>query len=280
MPTDTNRIGIDPSAEKFRSFYPNDIELIVDFFPSKQLESRLNGKKAKIITSVAMFYDLEDPLAFATEVRNLLSPDGVWHIEQSYLGSMLSQKAYDTICHEHIEYYSLKQILYIANKLDLKIIYLTKTPTNGGSFEVTLAHANSEYPESKNIADFLAEEQTLKLDDPQTYLDFKNEIDRLKDELLVMLSSLPKKPWGFGASTKGNVLLQYCGLGPENIEAFFDINPNKEGCVTPGTNIPITTTSPPDDVIYLVLPWHFKDDILSRYPNGKFIFPLPEVVKV
>jgi len=276
LPTDAVRIGVDPSAGKFLGFYPEGVVSIPEFFPNARLDTLLGERKAKLVTSIAMFYDLEDPLAFAAKVKDLLAPDGVWYLEQSYLPAMIAQNAYDTICHEHIEYYSIRQMAYIAKKAGLKIVHLGFTETNGGSFEVAFTLPESTYPEARNLASGLLNEVEFNLDDEATYVAFKASIEHTKDTLLTLLSRLPNKPWGFGASTKGNVLLQYCGIGPTALEGIYDINPDKEGCMTPGTNIPITAT-PPKDATYLVLPWHFRDNILDRHPDTTFIFPLPYV---
>ena len=274
-PSYMTRIGVDPSAEKFLSFYPRETISIVGFFPNREVDALLEVQKAKVITSIAMFYDLEDPLMFAARVKDALSPDGLWYIEQSYLPRMLEQNAYDTICHEHIEYYALKQIDYIAKRVGFKIVSVGFTQTNGGSFEVVLAHGTSSYQEEPNLATLLRNEASLGLDAPATYEFFKLSIDKQKRDLLSLLAELPSPVWGFGASTKGNVLLQYCKLGPANLAGIYDINEDKNGKVTPGTHIPISST-PPDDPTYVVLPWHFRTNILANN-HGKFIFPLPHV---
>jgi hypothetical protein len=283
MPERFCRIGVDPSAEKFRSFYPADVELVVDFFPSVEIEALLANRKAKIVTSIAMFYDLETPVSFAQEVARILADDGVWYIEQSYLPRMLAQGAFDTICQEHLEYYALTQIQYIATQAGLKIIGLDFNAINGGSFGVTLALKESTFPEATNLQHWLRTEKSLGLRYIPTYTQWKSTIEKMKDGLLTLLRGLDTRPWGLGASTKGNVLLQYYGLGPGHLSGILDINPDKEGCVTPGTNIPITATRPePEPSHYLVLPWHFKQNILGNEApflkaGGKLIFPLPNV---
>lgn len=277
MPKWVEKIGVDPSAQKFSHLYPEGVDLIVDFFPTITLDLKLQGRKAAIISTIAMFYDLEDPLAFVQSIVDRLAPDGIWHTEQSYLSSMLRFNAFDTICHEHIEYYSLKQMDYIATQAGLKVINFYLNDINGGSFGVTFAHKDSAYPESSEFTRRLAIERTLMLDDPQLYASFKETIDWQGKILKAELSKLDGL-WGFGASTKGNVLLQYYGIGTETLQAIYDINPDKEGCVTPGTNIPITCGHE-GAKNYLVLPWHFRESILnnwSRFP-GKFVFPLPRV---
>ncbi len=128
------RIGVDPTGEKFRSHYTDGLELIPDFFSAEALRERLGNSRARIVTSIAMFYDLEDPASFVSQVAELLDPRGIWHFEQSYMPSMLRTNAYDTICHEHLEYYSLGAVKTLVEKCGLKILDVQMNAINGGSF--------------------------------------------------------------------------------------------------------------------------------------------------
>src|SRR2546427_9065525 len=127
-------LGVDPSAARWRGGYPVDSRLIADFFSADLFRSALGGRKARIVTSIAMFYDLERPLEFVREVADILADDGIWHLEQSYLPSMLRANAYDTVCHEHVEYYALAQIKWLADKAGLTILDVERNDVNGGSF--------------------------------------------------------------------------------------------------------------------------------------------------
>ena len=285
----SQRVGIDPSAEKFRRFYTDDIALEVDFF-SEAAYSRHADRPAKIITSIAMFYDLPDPLTFVKDVASVLAKDGVWHFEQSYLPLMLKQLAYDTVCQEHLEYYSLTVVKWILDQADMKLVDVSLNGTNGGSFAVTAAHKSNSQIEvnSRAIEAMLAEEDAAGLSTPAPYREFERKA-KLHANLLVdklrSLKSSGKKILGLGASTKGNVVLQYAGIGPDLLDAISDVNPDKWGCVTPGTHIPILPEAvaramKPD--YFLVLPWHFRTGIIEREAEfldggGKLIFPLPEV---
>jgi len=288
-PAETTRIGIDPSAEKFRHYYQPGIQLVVDFFSAKVFQQRLGAKKAKIVSSIAMFYDLESPPAFVEQVRDVLAPDGVWHLEQSYLPLMLKANAYDTICHEHLEYYALKQIKWLTDKFGLKIIDVQTNDTNGGSFAVTVAHRDSAFAEATAaIGQFLREEKELGLDSGVIFEQFKQRVMRHREELPAMLREIKrsgKLVLGYGASTKGNVMLQFCNITPELLPAILEVNPDKFGCCTPGTKIPIISeveghARKPDYL--MVLPWHFKANIMKREADylkrgGKLLFPLPEI---
>lgn len=285
---DALKIGIDPTAGKFKQYYTDDIELIEDFFPTDSLSLLSNNKKAKIITSLAMFYDLEDPISFANAIKENLDADGIWHFEQSYMPSMLRSNAYDTICHEHLEYYSLKNILYILKEVDLKIVDVQLNDINGGSFAITATHLNSKkYLCNNSYIDWLlSQEEKMKINSLEPFLEFKQRVEEHKDslrDLIHRLRSDGKTIFGYGASTKGNVLLQYCNFSADDIEFIAEVNEEKFGCFTPGTKIPIISESEakkmqPD--YFLVLPWHFRNSIISReneflLKGGNFIFPLP-----
>jgi hypothetical protein len=287
---DINRVGIDPSGKNFKDYYTDEIILIDEFFPSSTFESNFNNKKAKIITSIAMFYDLENPLEFVQSVAKILDDDGIWHLEQSYLPSMLSTNAYDTICHEHLEYYTLDNIKNIVESCNMKILDVQINDINGGSFAVTVCHNNSNsLPVNTPVIDWLlAQEKRMGLDTPKPFYEFKERVFKHKKdlkELIISLNKDKKKIIGYGASTKGNVLLQFCGLTSENIPYIAEVNKKKYGCYTPGTNIPIISEEEarmmkPD--YFFVLPWHFKNSILEREKKfresgGKFIFPLPYI---
>jgi len=282
------RIGIDPTGAKFRQYYPDDIKLAPEFFSSQAFE-KLSPKRAKIVTSIAMFYDLDDPVWFAREVAKALAPDGVWHFEQSYMPSMLRLTSYDTICHEHIEYYSLAVIEKILDAADLEILDVQMNAVNGGSFAVTAGHKSAHRKRNLAVIDWLlAQEERMGLNTPRPYRDFEERVFRHREDLRRLLRALKddnKRILGYGASTKGNVVLQFCDIGPDLVEAIAEVNPDKFGCFTPGTHIPIVSEADaramkPD--YFLVLPWHFKDGILAREQEylaggGKMIFPFPEI---
>ena len=283
-----SRIGIDPTGSKFREFYPEDVVLIPDFF-SAIAYLKSGAKPAKIATSIAMFYDLEDPIAFAREVEQILAPGGIWHFEQSYLPSMLRLTSYDTVCHEHLEYYSLSVVRRILEAAGLRAIDVKMNAINGGSFAVTAVRKADPRRGIEAVLDWLLEqEDRMGLDTPRPYRDFEERVYRHRSDLMRLLRALAadgKKVLGYGASTKGNVLLQFCGITTNEISAIAEVNPDKFGAFTPGTNIPIISeaearATKPD--YFLVLPWHFKDGIVQREAEflangGRMIFPFPEI---
>ena len=284
-----NRIGIDPTGTKFKAFYPEDITLVPDFFSAAAFR-RVASTNATIVTSIAMFYDLDDPIAFAREIESILAPNGIWHFEQSYMPSMLRMCSYDTICHEHIEFYSLFVVNRILDLAGLKIVDVQMNAVNGGSFAVTAVKKKfSPHLSNDAVVSWLLEqEDRMGLQTPRPYRDFEERVFRHREDLRRLLMSLAadgKRVLGYGASTKGNVLLQFCGITTDQVMAIAEVNPDKFGAVTPGTHVPIVSEQEarrmqPD--YFLVLPWHFKEGILRREQafldaGGKMIFPFPEI---
>jgi hypothetical protein len=283
------RIGVDPTGEKFREYYTDDIQLIADFFPSSELKHKVGNSRVKIITSIAMFYDLEDPIAFVQSIHDNLDKNGIWHFEQSYMPSMLRLNSYDTICHEHIEYYTLYNIMYILERADMRVIDVQMNSVNGGSFAVTATRNDSTLKANDVLINWLLDqEMKMGFDTPKPFRDFEDRIFKHRESLRTLIDSLNsdnKKILGYGASTKGNVLLQFCNFTVKDILAIAEVNSEKYGCFTPGSFIPIVSekeaiAKKPD--YYLVLPWHFKDGIVRREQEflnkgGKLIIPFPEI---
>ena len=284
--------GIDPSAGKFRDYYNKDIDLIVDFFGSYDLQSHIGvSNKFKVITSYSMFYDLEHPVEFAQEINSILDYDGIWVLEQSYLPTMLHQFSYDTICHEHLEYYGLKQLVFILDKAKLRIFDFSFNDVNGGSISISVCKKDSSiYPVITNkISQQLSLEKVVGIDNPQTFNFFQTSINNNRDHLTSILENAKKsglKCYGLGASTKGNTILQYCGITSEHLIAIGEVNSDKYGCFTPGSNIPIIEESKciDDGDLFLVLPWHFRNFFLNlpKLKGKLLLFPMPncEIVLV
>jgi NDP-4-keto-2,6-dideoxyhexose 3-C-methyltransferase len=283
-------LGIDPTAAKFRQYYKPYVDLCADFFSAKTLREVRPGKQVRILTSFSMFYDLEAPMAFMQDVHDVLADDGVWVFEQSYMPAMLDALSYDTVCHEHLEYYALKQVKWMADRVGFTIVDVEFNDVNGGSFSVTAAKMTSGMPESLEVARILAEERAAGLDTLAPFEDFDVRTAQSRDGLRRFLAdarAAGKTVAALGASTKGNVLLQYCGLDAGDIAAVGEVNPDKYGALTPGTFIPIR---PESEVLadgfdyYLVLPWHFRRHFLANpaYAGRMLVFPLPrlEVVEV
>lgn len=282
-------VGVDPTGIKFKKYYSDNIQLVPDFFSAERITEVRNGKKAKVVTSIAMFYDLEEPIKFAQDINDVLAEDGVWVMEQSYLPAMLEANSYDTICHEHLEFYCLSQIEWIIKAVGLKIIRVCLNDVNGGSFRIMIAKQHSTYKEDASVEELRRYELENKFDTLLPYVRFKQNIEKSRKEVMQFIRQARgegKKIYGYGASTKGNVLLQYCGITAEDIIAIAEVNEDKYGCITPGSNIPIISEEEakreePD--YFIVLPWHFRDHILMKEKEYiantkcKFVFPLPKL---
>jgi NDP-4-keto-2,6-dideoxyhexose 3-C-methyltransferase len=282
------RFGMDPTIAQYRSYYPEDITTAEDYFSAAKFAEISSGRKARAITSIAMFYDLPDPGAFVADIAASLAQDGMWIFEQCHVGLVLERNAFDTICHEHLEYYGVAQVHRLLSMHGMRISDVELNDINGGSFRVYACHQNAPYQTSSNIDGILAMEKQAGLDKVETYIDFCSKMDRMTAELSAFLhaeKSKGKSIYIYGASTKGNTLLQLCGLGKNVITAAADRNPLKWGRRTPATGIPIISEEEARAAsphYFLVLPWHFRDEFVEREKSfretgGKLIFPLPHL---
>ena len=282
------RVGIDPTIKKFRKYY-NEINIKIPDFFSKKLIRKKTKKNFKVITALSVFYDIENPNYFLKDVHELLDDDGIFILEQADLLSIIKLKMFDTICHEHLEYYSHNVIIKLLEKNNLKLFDFKFNDINGGSTQYYICKdKNTKIKVRKNkIMKMLNNEKKFRLDDVKTYKKFFIEIQSVKKKLnkfIKKIKSENKVIHGYGASTKGNVLLQYFNINKNHIDCISDRNPKKNGFYTPNTKIKIVSELysrkiNPD--YYLVLPWHFKKEILQREKKqrrySKFIFPLPNL---
>ena len=285
------KYGVDPS-DIAQEINEKNTTVVQDIFPSVKVFETLGDTKLDVITSIAMFYDLEKPVDFVKSISQLLNKDGVWIFEMSYMPEMLQLDSYDTICHEHLEYYSLAVIENILRRGGMKVFKIAFNDINGGSIRCYATHeANSSYSTTENtklLNDSRLSEFDLELDTDKPYDEFQLRINKTKAELhdaLVKLKEAGKRIHIYGASTKGNTILQWCDIDKHLIDYAAERNPDKYGARTLGTDIPIISEAEsramkPD--YYLVLPWHFKAEFLERekeaLDNGTgFIFPLPHL---
>ena len=278
-------VGMDPTSEKFSQYHPKGMTAIPDFFSARRFNEVFPKRKARVVTSFSMFYDLEHPMSFVQEVAEILDDQGIWVFEQSYMPLMLERNSYDTACHEHLEYYGLRQIDWMLRRCGLKIVDIEFNDVNGGSFSVTAAKMASSYAESPDANKILAREVAEGLDGLEPYLAFARRTETCRDELRAFVSKARiegHRVAVLGASTKGNVLLQYCGFTDKEIEAVGEVNPDKFGSFTPGSLLPIVDeqellANEPDYLI--VLPWHFRDFFINKYKlkTARLVFPLPKL---
>jgi len=276
--------GVDPTGSKFREYYAPHIELIPDFFSAELIRARFGSQKAKVVTSFSMFYDLESPMSFMAEIGEILADDGIWVFEQSYMPSMLATNSFDTVCHEHLEFYALKQIQWMAERTGLKIDGVEFNDVNGGSFSVTVRKSLKQEPQNGLVMQILQNEADVGLDRLHPFRAFNDRVERARETVGTFVAGARaegKVVAGLGASTKGNVLLQYCGFTADDISAIGEVNPDKFNSFTPGSLIPIISEQilleqKPDYL--LVLPWHFRTffEQSSTFVGCSLAFPLPE----
>lgn len=299
LPKTLIRIGIDPANDSFKLEAEKHADLIIqDFFNDKiYSESKFGNEKAKVITCIAMFYDIEEPKIFLNDVKNILDNGGVFVLQMSYTPLMLNQIAFDNICHEHVWYYSLFNIKKMLEECGFKVFNCELNDVNGGSFRVystldTNDISNIGSQQYRDVGKYrinsiLEYEKTLDLNSSETWNSFFNKVELLKNKVYNFIKDEKdkgKKIWAYGASTKGNTLLQYFGLDSTLIDGIAERSPNKWGLKTIGTNIPIYSESEmrkshPDYL--LVLPWHFINEFIIREEDflkngGAFIVPCPE----
>ncbi|RYE38758.1 MAG: methyltransferase domain-containing protein [Sphingobacteriales bacterium] len=283
------KFGCDPSdvAQEVRG-----ARVVQDIFPSEELSLLIADKKMEVITSIAMFYDLESPVDFVKNIKGLLSKEGVWVFEMSYMPTMLQKDSYDTICHEHLEYYSLAVLEKICALAGMKLFRISFNEINGGSIRCFATHREYSGYDVKENLDLINQvrhkEFDLELDTDKPYVAFQTRIDKLKIELHAYLKNLKKQGSEihiYGASTKGNTILQWCDIDNTIVSYAAERNPDKFGARTLGTDIPIISEEEsramnPD--YYLVLPWHFKEEFIEREKAALekgtgFIFPVPKI---
>ena len=271
------------------SFTEKILKNLLIFF-DKELIYKNFKKKVKLITSISMFYDLEDTIRFSEDVYDVMDKDGLWHLEQSYMPMMLKNNSYDTICHEHLEYYSLKSIKYIFDKVGFKIVDLEFNEINGGSFAITLAKKKSKnYKEASHLVNWLLRKEDLfeynSMKTFKTFFENTKKHKKIFRNLLLNLKDMKKSVIGYGASTKGNIILQYCGIDSNLIKYIGEVNKYKFNKYTPGSKIRIISEKKARELnpdYFVVLPWHFKSHIIKKERNilknkSKLIFPLPDI---
>jgi SAM-dependent methyltransferase len=283
-------VGFEPSKNVAREALAKGHKVINNFFNVENFNERFPGKKAKIITAIGMFYDLEDPNKFVRDVIGCLDKNGLFVIQQNYLLAMLEQNAFDNICHEHREYYSFTSLKHLLEKHGLDIFDVEQNDINGGSIRTYIKfkenqHLNGFVGYQERISSLEQKEQGIGLTTLKPFEDFASRISSIKGKLNEFLEKEKgKKIWIYGASTRGNVALQYFGLTPESVEFIADKNPDKWGKKTVGSLIPIVS---PSEIInqmpdYLIVnTWHFLDEIIKQEreyfeKGGKFVVALPE----
>jgi hypothetical protein len=284
-------LGFDPASNIVQYARADGVEVVNDFFSAASFLAAGPKKKAKVVTSIAMFYDLENPHLFVGDVKAVLHEEGVWVLELSYLPTMLKMNSFDTICHEHLQYYSLAPMERLFAEHELQVQDVELNDVNGGSFRLFVTHARRRHPSpeaGERVQTLRLQEFELALETDAPYALFRKNIRKIRTDLRAFLTKAKKQKklvHGYGASTKGNTTLQFCGITPDLLPAIADRNPDKWGSRTIGTDIQIISEEEsrkkrPD--YYLVLPWHFIPEFKKREAEfldrgGKFVLPMPLV---
>jgi hypothetical protein len=285
------KVGIDPSARKFQNYYDAETKIIFDFFNKEVIRENINSK-IDLVTSIAMFYDLEDPISFANQIHDLLQTDGLWYLEVCYGPWVAGTGSFDTICHEHLEYYSLENLLMVFNSTGFEVVKTFLNDSNGVSLGILVRKNKKGFPKylsGENVFDWLLElERKHDLNSINAWHESADLLLAKRKGFTTLINEIKSEGmtiYAMGASTKGNVLLNYMQLTSNEISAIGEVNESKIGKFTPGTNIPIISETEvldrnPDYLIFL--PWHFREFAIRKYQNyldggGKLIFPLPNL---
>jgi len=285
------RVGFEPSNVRPNQEH-HGLIYIPRVFHRADVDALLPDRRARVVTSIAMFYDVDAPIQFCREVFDLLADDGIWVLEMGYLGAMLEHNSFDAICHEHLGYYSVETLHYVLEESGFELYDLQFNDANGGSMRCwirkRLAGRTVSDEQRSRVAKALKDERDQGYHDPRRFEQFRKDVEVIRRELMGILERCRRegqRVFGYGASSKGNVLLQYCGIGPHHLVMIADRNPMKAGRLTPGTKIQIGTEAEaraarPDYL--LILPWHFLAEFLEREQalragGTKFIVPFPQV---
>tara|TARA_Y100000590_G_scaffold468532_1_gene651606 strand:- start:191 stop:1165 length:975 start_codon:yes stop_codon:yes gene_type:complete len=286
------KIGIDPILSKYKNSYPINSIKISNYFNKKEIIKKIKNKKIKIITTVAVFYDIENPNKFVSNIKDLLHSNGIWVLEQSYFPKLIKNNAYDSFCHEHVTYFCTKQIEILLNKFELRIIDASFNEMNGGSIRLFITHKDSNIRSVHKNIDTLNKMENKHFSNFLLNLkNFKKNIKKSKEDLIKKIKYIKKNKkivHIYGASTKGNVILQYCSISHKEIQFASDRNKNKWGKYTPGSNIKIISEKTSRKInpdYYLVMPRHFIKEFIKRERKylkngGKFLFPLPKLKEI
>ena len=278
-----NLYGIDPSAEKFKKYHSKKINLIVDYFERNKIQKRFKNINFELITSFAMFYDIEDPNSFCNDINKLLTKNGKWILELSYFPLLLENLTYDQICHEHVTYYTLTTFENIIKKNGLKILDFSLNSINGGSIEIICSKKNAKH--TPNLKKINLQKNFEKNINRESYHNFNRRVSNVKKTLNLFLEKNKGKVIGYGASTKGNIVLNHCGIDDKKLKYICDANPYKFNRFTPGSNIKIISKQKMRSLkpkFLLVLIWSFRKEVIQQEKNflnkgGKLIFHLPMI---
>ena len=289
-PDRVKKVAIEPAKNIDWKNVDPSVLIVNDYFSAQAFEKSLPGQRVKAFSCCAMFYDLADPNSFVADIKKLLVEDGVWCIQLSYLPLMLENMNFYDICHEHLSYYSIKSLNNLLQRNGLYIFDASKNDVNGGSVRVFIAHIENEEVSNRsnrsNVSKLLLEETTMGLENPETYREYYYQMTVLSAKVRQYFDTESAKGnsiVGLGASTKGNILLQFFGITKEMMPYISEINKLKVGLKTLGSDFELVSESFAASLkpsTYFVLPWYFKDEIIARESafleaGGHLLFPMP-----
>jgi hypothetical protein len=283
-------LGIDPAKNIVKVARDSGIDTLPLFFNHRTAQDVLaQYGPAGVIIANNVLAHTDQLHSLIAGVKALLDRRGVFIFEVQYLGDLFDQKAFDNTYHEHLCYFSLAPLVRLLSGYDLQIFDIERTPAQGGSIRVYASHAPTLFAEETSVKTLARKEKKQKLHEAKTYKKFGAAPKKIKKDLVTLLKKLKKQGKtivGYGASAKGNTMLQYCGIGPELIDYIVDTAPSKQGKLTPGSRIPILSPeelrkNPPDYV--LLLAWNYTDSIMKKEAwlterDAKFIKPVPAVI--
>lgn len=284
IPKNIYRVGVDP-VKKFKAESKQHADLIIDdYFPTKDLSDQL---KFDVITSISMFYDLDDPNQFISMISKYLAPGGIWIVQQNYILSMLKNTSFDNVCHEHIGYYSLTAMKHLIDSHNLEIIRVFEDDINGGSIITIISHQGTKQIDA-SVKHLLSAEKEFGISNSNSYKDFERNVSKISIELLNLITQLRKEDksiYIYGASTRGSVIWQKVGLDTKLIDFAVERQQEKIGKFFSAISVPIISEydmrkNPPD---YLLIgPWFLRESFIEREKEflkngGKMIIPLPEI---
>lgn len=277
------------AAKNVQPMFESDNYTHVRGYFNKKSYKHSTSKKAKLVFSIAMFYHLYDPVQFSKDVAECMDDDGVWVIQMAHLPSMIKTNMYDNIVHEHVGYYGTDHMRWFMEKAGLEIFDVTLNDVYGGSYRIFVKKKGCrKYPVNQRFHDEIKKDQDMGIYDPNTYHLMMDRVNKTKTELVSLCKKIKnqgKSIWIYGASTKGNTILQFCEINHELIDAAADSNPFKIDKYIIGTDIPIKNeiemrAAKPDYL--LALPYSFLKGFMKREKGliesgTKFIVPLPSV---
>lgn len=286
FPDDLSRIGVEPAQNIERPGLDPAIRIVPTYFTREAVEPVLDGRKAKLVTSIAMMYSVPDLNRFTSDIKSILADDGVWVTQLSYLPRIIDTLSFYDICHEHVYYFTLKTLSDLVERNGLRITDVSQNDVNGGSIRVSITHVERDVQPAPSVQAMLDREATEGWNEPATYARFMERVDDMRDAVVGFLEDEKKAGRtvvGLGASTKGNVLLQYFGIDRELVPYISERNPDKVGLRTLGTDIELISEESARELrpsAMLVLIWFFRDELLKRErgyleEGGSLLFPMP-----